>query len=437
MDAVRMSILKQFYNALPLQVSLPADPFSKDLPYIEGLHTSAGTDPVEELKTAILFNDSAISYLFTGQRGSGKTTELIRLATSLDREHECVSFYVDMIEYFNETSPIGVEELILGMLCELSKALELRYGQDPMHEGYWSRFVQYISKTDVEISELGVHALGAGELKVALKSDESFRRRMRKFLEQNTTTFLKNAREFVDIVVAKVRKEKGKNDTKVVLIVDSLEKIRGSGSDAQEIYQSIERTFNGSASSLRFNTMHVVYSVPPTLPLIAPGVGSLYSGGLCGLPQVKVEHRPDSKRKDRKKNESGITLMVSTVIARFPDWNQVFSKKQLERLAHASGGNLRIFFSLLRRVLLKAPAVSLPLSDDNLLTQAENDFRSEIELSDEARSWLIKVRDSHSSGLDRLDNLAILGFLCDSHLILDYRNGVRWYDVLPLVRDNL
>lgn len=431
-------LLKTFFNAIPLQVTSPPGDNSVAA-YVPGLHSSEGRDPVGELATNIGFNEGAASYLFTGHRGTGKTTELIRLQASLE-EAGCVAFYVDMVDYLNETSPIGVSYLLTTMLGALSEAFDARYAANPLQQSWWERFKHFVQATTVTPSEIGLSGgldkLATIDIKLALKTNPHFKQIVQTALDGALETFMKDAREFADEIVAAIRESTLDPGKKVVLIVDSLEKIRGSGAGAEQIYASINDTFHGNATNLRFNTLHVVYSVPPTLPLIAPGIGSLYSGGLCGLPQVTVESRGEPGQPNVR-YEHGIEQMIKVVATRVSNWESVFARPHLERLARVSGGNLRIFFLLIQRVLLKAPSVDLPLANETLIEQAENDVRADMQLTDEDRVWLTRVANTHSSGLDKIDNLATLGRLCDNLLILDYRNGDLWYDVLPLVRERL
>ena len=71
------------YNALNFdkpvnfgQDELVADGLGRDK-YVENLHGAAERDPVQELANQIDLSDSAGAYLFTGNRGTGKTTELL------------------------------------------------------------------------------------------------------------------------------------------------------------------------------------------------------------------------------------------------------------------------------------------------------------------------------------------------------------------------
>ena len=62
-------------------------------------------------------------------------------------------------------------------------------------------------------------------------------------------------------------------DRKVVLLVDSVERIRGVGSEAMTVYESVRNLFFGHAEHLRIPLLHVVYTIPPYLSVLAAGAG--------------------------------------------------------------------------------------------------------------------------------------------------------------------
>ncbi len=76
--------------------------------YGEGLH---GPDRplVQVLADRIDIDEGGGTYLFSGNRGTGKTTELMRLAEML-REFNCEVFYVDMAEYLNLTMAVEITD---------------------------------------------------------------------------------------------------------------------------------------------------------------------------------------------------------------------------------------------------------------------------------------------------------------------------------------
>ncbi len=315
-------LLKAFFNAIPLQ---DASDFKKtaDLEkYVAGLHSSDARDPIDELAQSIDFNLGAATYLFTGHRGSGKTVELKRLALRLEAEFDCTALYVDMGEFISLTDALWIGDLITAAMGALSEAFDARYSDNRLQESYWTRLAIFLSRTAVEMPELKIGAglpakLASMDLKLALKTNPSFKQQVQKFLDARLDDFVFAAREFADEIVGEIRDREQSPARKVVLIVDSLERVRGAGDKAHAVYRSFRETFHDNAASLRSNTLHVVYSVPPILPLIASGIGTLYSGGLCGLPQVKVNTTPSRTGSAQRQFEPGLSSMVSLINRRF------------------------------------------------------------------------------------------------------------------------
>ena len=78
--------------------------------------------------------------MFTGQRGTGKSTELRRLRVELiNRGH--VALMADMAEYMNLTTAVEVGDFLITVMGALSEQVEEKYGEDPTHQSYWDRIV--------------------------------------------------------------------------------------------------------------------------------------------------------------------------------------------------------------------------------------------------------------------------------------------------------
>lgn len=50
------------------------------------------------------------------------------------------------------------------------------------------------------------------------------------------------------------------------------------GGDAEAVYKSVENLFSGHADKLVFPPLHVVYTIPPYLPILAAGIGAFLGG---------------------------------------------------------------------------------------------------------------------------------------------------------------
>lgn len=107
------------YDALeterPLDYSVKADKAS----YVEGLHKVEGINPADEMLLQIKRAKAGGVWFFTGHRGVGKSTELLRVAHELRQDNRIVVF-ADMGRYMNLADEISIELLLLTMTYALS-----------------------------------------------------------------------------------------------------------------------------------------------------------------------------------------------------------------------------------------------------------------------------------------------------------------------------
>ncbi len=221
----------------------------------------------------------------------------------------------------------------------------------------------------------------------------------------------------------------------MVLLLDSIEQIRGVGAEAKTVYDSVENLFSVHADSLRLDLLHVIYTIPPYLIPLAPGLGRYLGGNIAeNLPSVHVFHQ------DGSEDTRGLAVLKKIVGKRCPEWEQIFSEAQLRRMARATGGDLRDFFRLIREALIGASMPDgggLPVAD-RLIVDAENKLRREmLPIAEDDKEWLRKISASKQAELKNKELLSRLAGYFDTHLVLNYRNGQDWYDVHPLIRDTL
>ncbi len=420
--------LRDFYNRLADRPLTPDDPY-----YEPFLKNAAGDgDPIARLATGISWSEAASVNLLSGQRGSGKSTELRRLKADLEAEG-CVVFLCDMRDYMNLTQPIEISDFFISVMAGLSEEVEKKFGEDPAAIGFWERLVAFL-KTEVQIKDINIEsAVGPAKagITASLKDDPDFKKSLQKSLRGHVAHLVRQAHEFSTEVVALVHRRTGDADKKVVLLLDSQEQIRGVGEEAKSVYEGVANLFSGHVDKLQLPHLHVVYTIPPYLTLLTPHIGKfLGSGPVYCLASVHV-FKPNGDS-----DSEGLSVMERIIANRQENWKDFFTVSLLHDLARASGGDLRDFFRLIRDCLITAATgqtSELPIRKE-VGTIAKNHLRRNmLPIARDDLRILKRIAKSQEPELNTSDDLYSLAHFFDSSLVLNYRNGDDWYGVHPLL----
>jgi hypothetical protein len=419
--------LKRFNNSL---VDEPLEP--DNICYVPYLQEAKFNDPIDELFTRISWSSAATVNLVSGQRSSGKSTELRRLRRLLEKDG-CVVFLCDMHDYMNMTTPVEITDFFISIMGALSEEFERKFTRKAPREGYWERIANFLN-TEVQLKELSVEAGAQGAkagIKASLKDDPTFKAMLQQKLRGHVARLVSEAHGFAVDVVEQVRKITGDPNKKVVYLIDSVEHIRGVGVDhAELVYKSVENLFSAHAESLHFSLLHVVYTIPPYLTPLAPGLGRYLGGGMvCYLPSVHILKR------DGSPDIEGLAVMRRIVDCRYSERREIFDDAQLNKMALATGGDFREFFRLIRGSLLKAVNIQALPVPEAIIDDAANHLRRDmLPIAREDKEWLRKIAASKDAELQSIAELPRLARFFDTNLVLNYRNDDYWYDVHPLLK---
>lgn len=415
--AERTKFIQAVQNTEPLDIAQALD---KDR-YVA--HLQGPRDALGRLKAEISHRVGDGVYLFTGQIGSGKSTELLRLKSELVGPH-CKVYYCDLEDWLNLNAPIDLASMLLALVASWVEAVGSIHGKRSPVE----RLADFLTRTNITLTGINLGA-GMGEakaqLQLALKTDEAFRARLESAIKDNVGGFVRQAHTFVSALVADICPQQ----EKCVLIADSLEKIRGYGDEANKVYETIQRLFLSEGTALRLPGVHVVYSVSPFLLAQNPQLPSILGQGVVvNMPSVHVF----KKRSDVLDTE-GITQMTALVARRYPQWQDFIESDLLEELIRDCGGDLRDYLRAIKVVLLEQEA------DQATTREALMDVvRSQISpprfVPSAHIAWMARLERSHDPELDdKVDNAVFQRYLATKH-ILAYLNGDAWYAVHPLLR---
>ncbi len=423
--------LKRFFQALDDR-PLPAG----DAKYVPELHQSPGhkLDPVEDYIQRLEWSDRNFSSMITGQPGAGKSTELLRLKYRLETAGHLV-FLIDLGTYLNPNEPLEITDFLLTVLGALGDAIQEKLGMDMIRESYWERCRNLMAReTKLELS-----VKTGAELKASLKDDPSFKRRVQNALKDSFSSFLNSVKNFVESVVSELEIQTRRKS--VVVLIDSLEKVKGIGEDGRKVHESIRNLFVENSRHLVLPGLNMVYSVPAYLAFLAPSVNTVFGGTTWSLANGHVYKKSSGEIGTDPVDDIdpvGLEVMRGLINKRYAKWPEVLLQEDLDRCILATGGDLRDLFRMLRQVLLAAPRLdSLPVPTD-LIEEVENQLRREmLPLTEDDKSWLRKIyqtKDCHLSQISELDRLA--RFFTGKR-VQCYRNGSDWYDVHPLLRPEL
>jgi len=421
------SFLREFFRAV---TDRPLEPDHEYyVPLYENTEISHD-DPVDLLARGIEWTPGQSVQLLSGFRGTGKSTELRRLRQRLQEAGYLVAL-CDLRDYLNLSTPLEVSDFLVAAVGAFSDKLKepKLLGEDLLKEGYWERFASFLTKSHIELGDMSVKGGAVGlplDIKASLKTDPTFKKELQERMAGHLSSLVSDVEDFLKKAVQALKKKHG-TEVETVLLVDSVEQIRGTFSNAEEVQKSVESTFAVHADKLHLPHLHVVYTVPPYLKVRYPNLGGLYApGGTQVLPAVRL-----------RDDESGEELPASLealrdLVGRRGDWQKLLGEREtLDLLIHGSGGHLRDLLRLLAEVIRRAGELPVGQAVVNAaIDQVRNEF---LPIANADAVWLHEVAKTHSASLEESDHLPDLSRFLDTHMLLCYHNGHEWYDVHPLI----
>jgi hypothetical protein len=428
-------LLKTIYQRL--EGAVPLKPSDKD--YVELYQPIYGRpdceDPVELMQLHIEMSSVESIQLFSGFRGSGKTTELFRLKQQMESE-SCVVLYADALEYIGQSDEVDIVTLLVALAGAFSDALKNELQVDLLGESYWSRLSNFLSKFNVDISQFGI---GVGlDIKMSLSSSPTFRQKLEEALASRVFELKNHVDKFVEDGVKAIRKARG-DDAQIVFLFDSLEQVRGSRSNEQAVIRSVERLFADNYPKMfNLSEVHAVYTVPPWLQFSAPNISN---SKIIIIPSVRCWNNDA----DRSEYREGFDALYSLLRKRFGDggFKRYFGDEAggyndlAKKVIDASGGHFRDLLNLLREALLRTK--SLPVTEDVIDAAIAEVRRQYLPIAIDDARWLHQISQQRTTELPNTDSDSVsrLTRFLDTHFVLYLKNGGEWYDIHPLIRDEV
>ena len=435
-----MTSINEFHNKL-LNTAYRGEDIDIESYYVQRAEEKVD-DRVEEIKQALRLEEIPGCYLFSGHRGAGKTTELLRLTNELN-DSGIAAFYCNLANYLDINDPKKAQtELIFSALAGLSSAVKAKYGENVLQESIWERINDMLQTSVTLTPKLAMPGSESGVgIEFSLQENESFKRELIQFAEKSSQ-FNQEVQDFADILCELIQKQSGKQ--KIVLILDSLERLSTPLGQEQTLFNSLKELFFDHPERLTLPGISMIYTVPPYIEVVLPNVSKDYTA-MFYLHNFTVINKPEAD-KQATKNAAGTAKMVDIVDRRYGEWHNYISRDVLEHLAWLSGGHVRRYLALICQLLRKAELAGthFPVSDlrsDALRRAISEEARPLKWLIAEDRRWLDLIRQSSGEFTKHIENLEddlpSIMRLFDHSLVLNYQNGEIWYQAPPIVYDHL
>lgn len=369
--------------------------------------------PLEPMKTYLRVTKQPVKILFSGHRGSGKSTELTRLAKDLENDFFVVRFSARTLN----VSDLNYVDIILACASALFREATEKARHIALPPNVWKGVLDLLTNEITKETTISVPKKGAVSAKVnaLIFSIEG------KYGRETTTRTLMRERLFprvndlieqINVVCKEIEKE---TKRRPLIIFEDIDKT--DLAHARDLFFDHSTTLTSLACS-------IIYTFP--IPLCYSNqfierIGD-YSRHFL-LPNIslyKMDDTPNAEGRDALREV--VTRRVAA---------EAFAGSALEEVISLSGGLLRDLIRLVRDAALIALTEGKPTITSGMTRQVAaevgNDYRRL--LAPEHYDALKKAQQSKQISSDEstrqlLENLSLL----------EYRNTVTWCDVHPIVR---
>ncbi len=379
-------------------------------------------DAIEQMQVFLSVATAPVKLLFTGHRGSGKTTELNRLAGRIAEKFCAVPFSVESsLNLFD----LNYVDLMFGLANSVFKyatdeAVIARSAQQLVQEevleplSIW--FAEKITGSPLNMPNSPTELSAKLNAQVVeLEAKFSLEARTREEIRERLEPRLRELLEYLNIVIAQIRH---RTKREVLIMVEGIDKL--------DLAKSRE-LFLEHAASLTRPAAYIIYTFPIALRYDNdfPQISRNFDEH-CVLPNVKLWHR------DGALNADGRAVLREVINRRLeapPE--SLITPDAVEELLTASGGVMVTLIDLMQRAAVFAVMANRTVIDEEsvrrAIVKARQDYQTVLK---PAHYDVLRQRHQDKAVVNENADRELLHNLS----LLEYRNDEVWYDVHPIVQ---
>ncbi len=416
------------------QVTNPAKPLqSNDPRYVNSNEVRGNEDVVDLLFNSITWEEKGVytCQLFTGHRGSGKSTELLRLRTRLENAEYAVVYFegsedldINDVEYSDII--LAIVRRIVSELDEQKIKLDPDFLEDILN---WFGEMIYAKDKwkDVELSlkdeaKIGVDIpiLGGllAQITGQIKSGEQIKETIRRRIDPQISQLINKANLLLEEASKKLNKQ-------LVIIVDNLDRIPLV--ELGKEHTNHDAIYIDHSDQLRSLSVHMVYTVP---------ISMLYSVRATVMTQSFPDYAvlPMIKNRDQngQLNVTGMEVLRKILNKRIA-LEDMFEEDAIEYLCKMCGGHPRDLMTLVRYSTRYAKNIYPKPIDMNAVQRAVGNLITEYNRTIPEDHYNKLVQTYFSK---KITNNADHRQMLYNQSVLEYYDGpFLWHDVHPVVAE--
>jgi len=247
-----LDLLTEIYSSFE-----PFQPPSKEA-YVDCQEVRGGWEVVRELGRKITRSKKPTCQLYSGHRGVGKSTELLRLKEYLEQQKYFVVYFAADDEDI-EPQDAEYADILFACTRHLVEAIKLQ-NHNPLLDWLKNRgeYLRDLALTELSFEGLNLEGQVAqfGKITANLRANPDKRRELRQKINANTPSLVEALNDFIK----EAEKSLSTDCRGIVMIADNLDRIaetkeEGTPSNYDEIYLN-------RSEILRGLVCHVIYTVP-------------------------------------------------------------------------------------------------------------------------------------------------------------------------------
>jgi hypothetical protein len=421
-------LIDNLYNAFDPYRPLPAN----DPAYVDCRAVRGDGDIVVELGNRIRRSRQMTHQLYSGHRGAGKSTELLRLKADLE-QRGCFVVYFAADEEDINSEDVQYSDILLACSRHLVEGLK---AADPKPMLKWLKNcwgeVNDLLQSEISFDKLSleVQLQQFAKLTANLKTQPTTRYKIREAINRHTTSLIEALNQFI----GDGKKSLAQN-CQLVVIADNLDRIALVPQDHGRTNH--EEIFLDRCEQLKALDCHVIYTVPISLIYSEWANEVKENYGKPGLlPMVMVRNPDGTPCNDGLAAMKELVKQRVQLHTRQSLETQVFdSPETLERLCLMSGGHVRELMLLMQEAINRTD--TLPLSRQ-AVQRAITEIRAVYQRTPKTDQWHLLAKVAKSKQIDNEEAYRDLLF---KRCVLEYQyfDGAgekqTWYDVHPLIKE--